>query len=116
MSRLTESQRATFQALRRSYLAQVPARIAAIRRAAGEAERPGAGREVLEDLRHLVHQLVGSSAIFGLPRLSSAARALEDHASRLKDGAAARGGLESLVGELEVVGREVAARAGRWRA
>lgn len=114
MTSLTESQRETLEALRRSYLAQVPDRIAAIRRAASEAGRPGAPREVLENLRGLAHQLVGSSAIFGLARLSSAARALEDLASRLVDGAAGGGRLDALVGELETVGSEVAPRVKHW--
>lgn len=107
MPRLTDDQHETFRALRGSYLAGVPARIAAIRRAANEAERPEASREALEELRHLAHQLVGSSAIFGLSRLCSAARALEELASRLRDGAPEGGSLDALVGELETLGSEV---------
>jgi HPt (histidine-containing phosphotransfer) domain-containing protein len=106
MAKLTDGQRETFQVLRRTYLEQVPDRIAAIRRSATEAARRGARRETREDLRQLAHQLVGSAAIFGLPHVCSAARALEELASRLLDGAPAVGEFEALVAALEAAGNE----------
>src|SRR5262245_6402983 len=101
MARLTASQREAFEALRRSYLAEVPARIAAIRQAAADVGGRAATRAALEDLRNRVHQLVGSSAIFGLAALSAAARAFEDRVTELLDGAAASAALEPLVEPLE---------------
>jgi HPt (histidine-containing phosphotransfer) domain-containing protein len=102
MARLTESQIEAFETLRRAYLAEVPARIAAVREAATAAGRPGAPPGALEDLRHLVHQLVGSSAVFGERALCEAARALEDLvAALLVDGARAGGELGRLTRALE---------------
>ncbi|MCI0548058.1 MAG: hypothetical protein L0027_12345 [Candidatus Rokubacteria bacterium] len=49
MARWAESQRETFEALRRAYLADVPARIAAIRQAAA-ALRGGAPQRALDEL------------------------------------------------------------------
>src|SRR5262249_59787000 len=93
MAKLTASQREGFAALRRVYLAQVPGRIAEIRREAA-ALRPGsAAREALLELRQLAHRLVGSSALFGLPLLSAAARDLEQELDRVLAGAASPGGL-----------------------
>ncbi len=108
MARLTESQRETFEALRRAYLADVPARIVAIREAGAEVGRSGTSRAALEDLRQLVHQLVGSSAIFGLSRLSAAARALEDRLRGVLDGAPAAGEVDELAANLENVWKATA--------
>jgi HPt (histidine-containing phosphotransfer) domain-containing protein len=109
MGRLVESQRESFEALRREYLAGVPARIAAIRRAAAEAGRPGAPRAALDDLLHEAHRLTGSSAIFGLPRVSAAARALEDLAIRLLGGSARAAEIDARVAALEATWNECAA-------
>jgi len=116
MARLTDSQRETFEALRRAYLAEVPARIAAIREAAAEAEagQRGTSRAGLEELRHLVHQLVGSSAIFGLHALCAAARALEDLVKRLLEGAASGAAdLDLLTATLEATWKESATPGSR---
>lgn len=102
MTRLSPGQREAFEALRRDYLDGVPARIGAIRQALGEVGRHGAA---LEELLHRVHQLVGSSAIFGLGRVSAAARAVEEHASELPPGAS----------RVEELGRLVAALEAAWR-
>jgi len=110
MAKLSDAQRETFEALRRAYLAEVPARIAAIREAAAEAGRPECSRAALEELRHLVHQLVGSSAIFGLPPLSAAALALGDLVKGLLEGAAPGAGeLDRLTEALERTWNETAA-------
>jgi len=114
MAKLSDAQRETFEALRRAYLAEVPARIAAIREAATEAGRPETSRAALEKLRHLVHQLVGSSAIFGLPLLSAAALALGDLVKGLLEGAAPGAGeLDRLTGALERTWNESATSP--WR-
>jgi HPt (histidine-containing phosphotransfer) domain-containing protein len=110
MGRLGESRRESFESLRREYLAGVPARIAAIRRAAAEAGRPGAPRAALDDLLHQAHRLVGSAAIFGLRRVSAAARALEELAIRLLGGAPNAGEIDLLVAALEARWHESAAR------
>ena len=107
-TRLSESQREALEALRSAYLAEVPARIGAIRRALGEAGRRGDPGAALEDLLHRAHQLVGSSAIFGLARVSAAARAIEDLASRPSPDAPRVEELEPLVAELEAAWRESA--------
>jgi HPt (histidine-containing phosphotransfer) domain-containing protein len=108
MARWTESQRETFEALRRAYLADVPERIAAIRQAAA-ALRGGAPQRALDELRHLVHRLVGSSAIFGLPRLAAAGRELEDRVIASIEGAEGVGGLDELAAALETTWKEIAA-------
>jgi len=109
MARLTESQRERFETFRRAFLAEVPARIAAIRKAATEAGRRGTSRAALEDLHHLVHQLVGASAIFGLHALCGTARALEDLVTGLLEGAAPGAGeLDRLTGALERTWNETA--------
>ena len=109
MARWSESQRETFAALRRAYLAEVPARIAAIREAATGVLRSGGSPRALEELRDLAHRLVGSSAIFGLPRLSAAARDLEDRVIASIEGAAGVGALAELAATLETTWREIAA-------
>jgi len=102
MPRLTGNQRETFEALRQAYLAEVPARIAAIREAAVRLGGQGTTRGALEELRHLVHRLVGSSAIFGLHDLSASARALEDLTMQLLEGSdRSASELDSLAAALE---------------
>jgi len=102
MPRLTGNQRETFEALRQAYLAEVPARIAAIREVALRLGRRGATRGDLEELRTLVHRLVGSSAIFGLQELSASARALEDLTTQLLEGSdRSASELDSLAAALE---------------
>src|SRR5215468_1993215 len=101
MAKLTASQREGFAALRRVYLAQVPGRIAEIRREAAALRRGSAAREALLELRQLAHRLVGSSALFGLPHLSKAARDLEQELDRVLAGAASPGGLDALTAGLE---------------
>src|SRR5215510_10600732 len=96
MASLTKRQREGFEALRRVYLAQVPGRIAEIRREAAALRRESASQEALLALRQLAHRLVGSSALFGLPRLSAAARAVEEELDRILAGAAAPQGLDAL--------------------
>src|SRR5262245_54215523 len=106
MAKWTRSQRETFEALRRAYLAHVPARLTDGRDAAAAAVRAGAPPRALEELRDLAHRLVGSSAIFGLPKLSAAARELEDRAAGPIEGAAGAAGLEELAAAVESVWRE----------
>lgn len=116
MARLTESQRESFEALRRTYLAELPARIGAIREAASAAQRGGASPEELEELRQHAHRLVGSSALFGLPRLSAAARALEDGVSRSIEGDAGAIELDRLAAGVEAAWKQIAtSRPGRPR-
>jgi HPt (histidine-containing phosphotransfer) domain-containing protein len=79
-----ESYRRAFENLRQTFLEEVPEKISAIRRAAEDVERGSGG--AIETLQHLVHRLVGSAEIFGLARLSDAARVLEERVN---------GGLES---------------------
>jgi HPt (histidine-containing phosphotransfer) domain-containing protein len=108
MARLTESQRAGFEALRRRYLAGVPRRIATVKRAAGEVQRRWPSHDGLEALRQLAHRLVGASEIFGVPRVSDAARALEDLTGRLLEGGSGVQELEELAASLEAAWSETA--------
>src|SRR5262245_8146303 len=109
MARWTRSQRETFEALRRAYFADLPARIADVRAAAAAALQAGAPPSALEELRDLAHRRVGPSAIFGLPRLSAAARDLEDRAGASIEGAEGSAGFEELTAAVESAWREIAA-------
>jgi HPt (histidine-containing phosphotransfer) domain-containing protein len=109
MARLTASQREGFEALRREFLAHVPARIAAIQRAAAELQRGPVSRDRVEDLQDLAHRLAGASAIFGLPRLSAAARGLEELATRIRAGGAEAEELDAHTAALEARWNESAA-------
>ena len=108
MARLTASQREGFEALRSEFLTHVPVRIAAIQRAAAEVQHEPASRDRVEDLLDLAHRLVGAAAIFGQPRLSAAARALEELATRMRSGAAHAGELAALTAALEATWSESA--------
>src|SRR5262245_41130652 len=108
MARWKEPEREAFAALRRAYLAEIPARIAAIRAAASTASQRGAPARAFQEVRDLTHRLVGSSAIFGLPRLSAAARELEDRAIASIDDPAGAGGLDELASTLESSWKEIA--------
>lgn len=66
---------ARLNALRAGYLADLPAKLAAIE-AAWTAARTG-GRDELLALRALAHNLAGSGAVFGYRDLSIAAAAVE---------------------------------------
>ena len=102
MAKLTASQREGFEALRREFVAHVPIRIAAIQRAAAEVQRGSvSAADRIEDLQDLAHRLAGASAIFGLPRLAAAARALEELATRIRAGGAEPGELDALTAALE---------------
>ena len=73
---------AEFHALKRAYLSQVPERVRALETVARAALEEGRASD-LEDFRTLAHRLVGSAALYGLPSLSAAARALEGFAASL---------------------------------
>jgi HPt (histidine-containing phosphotransfer) domain-containing protein len=98
------------EALRKSYVSELPAKIRSVEEAATALERgdPGA----LEALFHLVHRLAGSSAIYRFPALSIAARRLEDVLARLRETppapvGASPAGIRGLVGALrEAVERD----------
>jgi HPt (histidine-containing phosphotransfer) domain-containing protein len=106
MARWTERERAEFEALRETYLAEIPARILAIREATAAASRGATSPPALQEVRDLAHRLVGSSAIFGLKRLSAAARDLEDCAIASIEDAAELRGLDELVAALEAAWNE----------
>jgi HPt (histidine-containing phosphotransfer) domain-containing protein len=98
-----ESYRRAFDNLRQAFLEEVPEKVGAIRRAAEEA---GRGSAAIETLQQLVHRLVGSAEIFGLARLSDAARVLEERVNALLESsggsdAALRRQLVDLVSGLE---------------
>jgi HPt (histidine-containing phosphotransfer) domain-containing protein len=98
-----ESYRRAFDNLRQAFLEEVPDKIGAIRRA---AEKVGGGSgDATETLQHLVHRLVGSAEIFGLSRLSGAARVLEERVNALLESEgfdpALRRQLVDLVSEME---------------
>ena len=71
------SERSQLAELERLYVGQLPARVAEIDRVAALIGGKG-GREDLERLLHLSHRLTGSSATLGFPRISEAARAVEN--------------------------------------
>lgn len=72
---------ARLNALREGYLADLPAKLAAIE-AAWSAARTG-GRAALIEAQALAHTLAGSGAVFGYRDLSSAAAAVEAELDRL---------------------------------
>jgi HPt (histidine-containing phosphotransfer) domain-containing protein len=115
MAKLTEEQRKDFEALRRIYLNMVPARIADIRTAVDEAKRRRWARGDVEALYHLVHRLVGSSAIYGLKDVSRAARALEEGVTGLLEGRPAHDALGDLAEAVERAWRDSSDGVGRRR-
>ncbi len=72
-----------FDDWRRRYLEELPERVAALRRAAQNAQQTMGDRRSLSALGVLAHRLAGSAAIYGLPSLSTAASDLDDAVEEL---------------------------------
>ena len=85
MARLTEAQRAQLEALRQSYRAELPAKLALIGGAV-EALHAGGDKAHLQALYDLVHKLTGSAAIYGFGDISRAAGDLESWTLQALDG------------------------------
>jgi CheY-like chemotaxis protein len=81
--RRQEAHRKEFEALRRTYLAELGEKLRAMDDAASVLVRGGWDRGGLETLYHLVHRMAGSSGLYRLPALSRAAGALEGIVKRL---------------------------------
>jgi len=77
VARLTEAQRAQLDALRRSYRAELPAKLRLVGEAAATLRAGGWKTADLQALYELVHKLAGSAAIYGFSRISRAAGDVE---------------------------------------
>jgi CheY-like chemotaxis protein len=75
-----------FEALRASYLAEIPERTAALQAAADAVAAEGWDRPLVEWLHFHAHRLAGSAGVYRLPQLSRAATVLEDALKRRLDG------------------------------
>ena len=111
MTKQSESYPQAFEDLRMAFLEEVPEKIVAIRRAAEDVGQ-GDSQKAITVLYHLVHRLIGSTAIYGLERVSDAARPLEMCVgevleSKTRCGPARAREIIDLVGELEQVWRQV---------
>jgi len=81
VDKLTEAQRARLRALRRSYEAELPEKLALIAGAVAALEGAESDRAGLEQLYQHIHKLAGSAAIYGFDEISRAAGSLEAWAS-----------------------------------
>jgi len=86
MTQLTEAQRAELEALRRSYRAELPAKLGLIGGAVHTLHAGGWEKEHLQALYDLIHKLTGSAAIYGFGDISRAAGDLESWALQALDG------------------------------
>ena len=105
------SERSQLAELEQRYVRQLPSRLVEIERVA-EGVREKGGRDDLERLFHLSHRLTGSSATLGFPRISEAARAVENlvigwRPRRRRPTLAERRRLESLLRRLRREANEV---------
>src|SRR5262245_7563700 len=73
-----ERLRAGFEELRERFVAGLPERLEAVRRGLDEVRRQWPSPAPIEALLQHAHRLLGASEIFGIARVSAAARALED--------------------------------------
>jgi chemotaxis protein histidine kinase CheA len=104
MAELTEAQRAQLEALRRSYLAELPQKLGLIVETAAALQ--ASGREpALRSLHHLLHNLTGSAAVYGFDSISEAARDVEAWTVSAMEGGSAESiaRLAALVDALKVV-------------
>jgi two-component system OmpR family response regulator len=83
LSRLAESHRRQFEALRLTYVGQLPEKIEAMQDAAAALAARGWDRPTLESLHLLVHRMAGSCGLYRLNELSRRAGALEEIVKRL---------------------------------
>jgi chemotaxis protein histidine kinase CheA len=89
MPRPTDAQRRAFQALARSYRAQLPAKIEAIGKAAAPFEAGKWDVETLTTVYRLAHSLTGSAAIYGFEEIRLIAEGIEKLLSVALEGQAA---------------------------
>jgi HPt (histidine-containing phosphotransfer) domain-containing protein len=75
--RLTESQRAQLESLRRSYGSELPAKLRHIAGAVDVLQADGWEAGNLQSLYDLIHRLAGSAAVYGFHGISRAAADLE---------------------------------------
>src|SRR5207245_9790255 len=81
VNKLTEAQRARLRALRKSYQAELPEKLALIASAVAALEGREWDRARLQHLYQHIHKLAGSAAIYGFDEISRAAGSLEAWAS-----------------------------------
>jgi hypothetical protein len=87
VTRLTEAQRAEFDALRQSYEAELPDKLGLIAGAVDALRAGGWNKSDLQAFYLLIHKLTGSAAIYGFDGISRAAGDLETWAlAALTDG------------------------------
>jgi hypothetical protein len=87
VTKLTEAQRAEFDALRRSYEAELPDKLGLIAGAVDALRAGGWDKSDLQAFYLLIHKLTGSAAIYGFDGISHAAGDLETWAlAALTDG------------------------------
>jgi hypothetical protein len=87
VTRLTEAQRAEFDALRLSYEAELPDKLGLIAGAVEALRAGGWDKSDLQAFYLLIHKLTGSAAIYGFAGISRAAADLEAWAlAALEDG------------------------------
>jgi CheY-like chemotaxis protein len=84
--RLAESHRKQFEALRLTYVGQLPEKIEAMQDAAAVLAARGWDRATLESLHLLVHRMAGSCGLYRLNELGRRAGALEEIVKRLLSG------------------------------
>jgi two-component system OmpR family response regulator len=72
-----------FEDLRRTYVAELPGRIAALERAAEALAEEGWNKEQMKALHHLTHRLAGSSGLYRMSELSRTAGLLEQIVKRM---------------------------------
>ena len=86
MTRLTEAQRAEFDALRQLYEAELPDKLELIAGAADALRAGGWDKPDLQAFYLLIHKLTGSAAIYGFDGISRAAGDLETWALAALEG------------------------------
>jgi two-component system OmpR family response regulator len=84
--RRVEAHQREFETLRRTYMGELPDKIAAMHDAAAALAASGWDRAKLETLCHLAHRIAGSSGLYRFTALSRSASALEEIVNRFLNG------------------------------
>jgi two-component system, OmpR family, response regulator len=84
--RRLEAHRSEFEALRRTYMAELMQKVAAMEKAAAIVARSGWDLGAVEALYHLAHRMAGSAGLYRLASLSRSSGALEEIVHRMITG------------------------------